>query len=47
MITLTEEQLERICDEYCRFPYNVDQEGLEQICERCPLTEAGRNEENG
>ena len=37
MITLTEEQVESLCDKYCRFPYNVEQEDLEQICEKCPL----------
>lgn len=44
MTTLTEEQVESLCDKYCRFPYNVEQTDLDQICEKCPLEEGRTNE---
>lgn len=38
---ITEEQTERICDYYCRFPKYKDfsQKELETICEKCPIKE--------
>ena len=36
---MTEEQKAKICDRYCRFPYTVDGDDLEHICELCPLNE--------
>ena len=38
MITLTDKQAERICEHYCRFPYNVEEDDLEAICEGCPMS---------
>lgn len=36
-----------ICDEYCKFPFELDYEALVDKCERCPMTrlkELGGNE---
>lgn len=46
MITLTEKQVERICDEYCRYPREIALKNIEDICYKCPLVEAGRNEKD-
>lgn len=36
-----------ICDEYCKFPFELDYEALVDKCERCPMTRlkelGGRN----
>ena len=44
MTVLTEEQVERLCDFYCRFPYAVEGDDLCGICEKCPLSVADQNE---
>ena len=44
MITLTDKQAERMCDHYCRFPYNVEEDDLEAICEGCPMS--GKKDED-
>ena len=44
MITLTEEQAEALCDRYCRFPYTVEGDDLESICDKCPLNGEGHEE---
>ena len=38
---ITEKQIERICDYYCRFPRDRDltQEQVGALCEKCPLRE--------
>lgn len=46
MITLTEEQVERICDECCRYPRDIALKHIVDICDKCPLVEAGRNEKD-
>lgn len=36
-----------ICDEYCKFPFELDYEALVDKCEQCPMTrlkELGGNE---
>lgn len=38
MVELTEEQAKKFCDRYCRFPYTVEGDDLEQICNMCPLS---------
>ena len=38
MIKLTEENAKDMCDNYCRFPYTVEGDDLQTICEKCPLT---------
>ena len=42
-ITLNEKQIERMCDEYCRYPREIALKHIEDICDKCPLTEAERN----
>ena len=37
---MTEEQKEDICTNYCRFPYELTQDELEEKCEKCPLNGA-------
>ena len=37
---MTEEQKARFCDEFCRFPYELSQEKLDEKCDICPLKEA-------
>ena len=27
-----------ICDEYCKFPFELDYEAMVDKCERCPMT---------
>ena len=39
--------MEEFCDEYCRFPFEMDYEALVDKCEQCPMTrlkELGGNE---
>ena len=43
-LTLNEEQIERMCDEYCRYPREIALKHIEDICDKCPLTEAERND---
>ena len=39
-----EEIKEQICDEYCKWPFIVDNEGdLNEICENCPLNKLEDN----
>lgn len=45
MVELTEEQAEKFCDSYCRFPYTVDGDDLEQICDTCPISEGERKDD--
>ena len=44
---LTTEQLEAFCDDYCRYPRAVDDNGeMEEICRLCPLAKMeGSNEQ--
>lgn len=30
--------INRTCDHICRFPYEADQEELDDICKECPIT---------
>lgn len=30
---------EEFCDEYCKFPFELDYEALVDKCERCPMTQ--------
>lgn len=30
--------MEEFCDEYCKFPYELDYEALVDKCEQCPMT---------
>ena len=46
MITLSDEQVERMCDKYCRYPRKIALKHIEDICDKCPLVEAGRNEKD-
>lgn len=42
MITLTDEELEYICDRICRWPHeSQDEEEMEGHCKECPI---GREE---
>ena len=34
-----EEIKEKICDHYCRFPYDLPEDKLEEECKMCPLNE--------
>ena len=34
-----EEIKEKICDHYCRFPYDLSEDKLEEECKMCPLNE--------
>lgn len=34
-----EEIKEKICDHYCRFPYDLPEDKLEEECKVCPLNE--------
>lgn len=39
--------MEEFCDEYCKFPFEMDYEALVDKCEQCPMTrlkELGCNE---
>jgi len=36
---MNEELKALFCDEYCRFPYLLTQEELDEKCENCPLDE--------
>ncbi len=36
---MNEEQKALFCDEYCRFPYLLTQEKLDEKCKECPLNE--------
>lgn len=36
---MNEELKALFCDEYCRFPYLLTQEELDEKCENCPLNE--------
>lgn len=39
--------MEEFCDEYCKFPFEMDYEALVDKCEQCPMTrlkELGGNE---
>ena len=38
MIILDEENAAELCNKYCRFPYTVEGDDLQTICEKCPLT---------
>lgn len=38
LASVLDEVKQNICDKYCRFPYEVeDQEQMDELCERCPL----------
>lgn len=37
MEKILEKMREYICDKRCRFPYEVEQEELDVICEQCAL----------
>lgn len=30
-------KLSELCDEYCKFPYELDYEALVDKCEQCPM----------
>ena len=45
---MTKEELaEKICDEYCRFPYICTQEQMDEKCENCVLNHLFEGEKNG
>ncbi len=37
MKQILEEMMEYICDKRCRFPNEVEQEELDEICEQCAM----------
>ncbi len=41
---MTEEQKEDICTNYCRFPFILTQDELEEKCKHCILNEIGETE---
>ena len=38
ILEIMEDVKEKMCDKYCRFPYECeDEDRLDRICENCPL----------
>lgn len=43
--TKLQEVIEKMCDEYCKWPFNTeDQAELNKICDSCPLNTLPENE---
>lgn len=34
---ITEEVMSEICEKYCRFPFELEQDELDKRCSECPL----------
>lgn len=37
-----EDLISEICDKYCRHPYELEQEELDEACSQCPVTKLAK-----